>query len=74
MPLTRATHFALGLTLKSLIGSRSAVSLMNRFGHCVDETVRRIDISLESNIFKNEQILPSHIKKEKNLITAIVWC
>ena len=67
-------HFALGLTLKSLTESRSVVSLMNRFGHCVgDEIVRRDDISLESNILRNEQILLSHIKKEKNLVTGLSW-
>ena len=47
---------------------------MNKFGHCVgDETVRRTDISLESKILKNEQISPSHIKKEENLVTGLAW-
>ena len=37
---------------------------MNRFDDCAgDETVCRTDISFESNILKNEHILPSHIKK-----------
>ena len=47
---------------------------MNRFDHCVgDETVPNIDISLEPTILKNEQILPSHIKKEKHLVTGLSW-
>ena len=37
-------HLSLGLALKSMAGSKSVVSLLNRFGHCIgDETVRRMD-------------------------------
>ena len=39
----------------------------------VYNTVGRTDISLESNIHKNEYILLSHIKKEKNLVTGLAW-
>ena len=39
----------------------------------VYDTVGRTDISLESNIHKNEYILLSHIKKEKNLVTGLAW-
>ena len=48
-------YLALGLSLKLLTRERPIVPLMNRFVHCVgNETVRRLDISLESNILKSE--------------------
>ena len=47
---------------------------MNRFGHCVeDKLVRRTNISLESTAVKTEQVLQSHIKKEKHLVSDLVW-
>ena len=47
---------------------------MNRYGHCAgDKPIRRIDISLESTLIKNEQVLPSHIKKRKHLVSDLAW-
>ena len=49
-------------------------SSVKRFGRCVeDKLMRRIDISLESSVIKNEQVLPSHTKKEKHLVSGLAW-
>ena len=38
-------HLSLGLTVKSILGSKNAVTLFNKFGYCAsNEKVRRIDI------------------------------
>ena len=45
---------------------------MNRFGHFVeDKLLRRTNISLESTAVKIQQVLPSHIKKEKHLVSGL---
>ena len=55
-------HLALGLAVKSMTGSRSMVSLLNRFGHCASgETVRRIDMGFECTIKNTSSLIPSDI-------------
>ena len=67
-------HLSLGLALKSMTGSKSVVSLLNRFGHCIgDETVRRMDMSFEEAVNQNDTILPSHIQISPNLLTGLAW-
>ena len=67
-------HLSLGLALKSMTGSKSVVSLLNRFGHCIgDETVRRMDMSFEEAVNQNDTILPSHIQISPNLSTGLAW-
>ena len=67
-------HLSLGLALKSMTGSKSVVSLLNRFGHCIgDETVRRMDMSFEEAVNQNNTILPSHIQISPNLSTGLAW-
>ena len=67
-------HLALGLTLKSMTGSKSVVTLMNCFGHCASgETVRRIDMGLESTTNSSTTNIPSEIVRKPNLGTAMAW-
>ena len=64
-------RLSLELALKSVTGSKSVVSLLNRFGHCNgDETVRRMDMSFEEVVNQNDTILPSHIQISPNLSTG----
>ena len=57
-----------------MTGSKSVVSLLNRFGHCIgDETVRRMDMSFEEAVNQNDAILPSHIQISPNLSTGLPY-
>ena len=67
-------HLSLGLTVKSLIGSKTMVSLLNRFGHCAsDETTTQIDLGLEKTFFKTKTLVPSHITRKSNVSTGRAW-
>ena len=58
-------HLSLGLTAKSLIGSKTIVSLLNRFD--------RIDLDLEETLFKTKILVPSHTIRKSNLSTGLAW-
>ena len=60
--------------MKSLLGSKTMVSLLNRFGHgASDETTTQIDLGLEKKIFKKKTLVPSHISRNSNVSTGLVW-
>ena len=55
-----------------MIGSKSVISLLNRFGRCIgDETVRRMDMSFEEAVNQNDTVLPSHVQISPNLWTGL---
>ena len=57
-----------------MTGSKSVVSLFNRFGQSIgDETVRRMDMSFQEAVNQNDTILPSHIQIFPNLSTGLAW-
>ena len=68
-------HLSLALALKSLTGSHTAVTLLNRFGHCAsDETIRRIDMALEETVHKGDNdFVPKGIRKTPGLCTGTAW-
>ena len=67
-------HLSLGLTTKAMTGSRRTVTLLNRLGHCAsNETVRRIEMGMESTIVANHSLVPSHIETREDLCTALAW-
>ena len=50
-------HLSLGFEIKALTGSKTFVTLMNRYGHCASsETIRRIYTSLEATINDKETL------------------
>ena len=52
-------HLSLGLTVKSLTGSKNAVTLLSKFGHSAsNEKIWRIDIGIESTISQQDTLLP----------------
>ena len=56
-------HLSLGFALKSMTGSKKVLTLMNRYGHCAsNETVRRVDMSLESILNNSDSFIPDKIK------------
>ena len=62
-------HLLLGLALKSIAGSKSAV--VEHIWHCIgDKTVRPEDMSFEEAVNQNDTVLPSHIQISPNLSTG----
>ena len=52
-------HLSLGLTVKSITGSKNVVTLLNKFGHSAsNEKIQRIDIEIESTISQQDTLLP----------------
>ena len=67
-------HLSLGVTAKAMTGSRRTVTLLNKFGHCAtNETLRRIEMGMESTISETSSIVPSHIQKRSDLSTGLAW-
>ena len=67
-------HLSLGLTIKSLTGSKTVVSLLNHFGQWVsDETIRQINLGWEKTLFKTRTLVPSHIIRKSNLSAGPPW-
>ena len=60
------------VTVKTMTESRRSVTLLNKSGPCAsNETVRRIDMGMESNISEANSLVPSHIEKRADLSTGI---
>ena len=67
-------HLSLEFALKSMTGSKKVLTLMNRYGHCASsETVRRVDISLESTLNNSDSFIPDGIESKPNLSTGTAW-
>ena len=53
-----------------MIGSNKVLTLMNDYRHCASsETVRRVDMSLQSNL-NNDSFIPDDIETKPNLSTG----
>ena len=61
--------------MKSLTGSQTAVTLLNRFGHCAsDETICRIDMALEETVQNSDKdFVPKGILRRSGLCTGTAW-
>ena len=47
---------------------------MNRYGHCASsETVRRVEMSLESTLNNSDSFIPDSIETKPNLSTGTAW-
>ena len=67
-------HLALAMGIKSLTGSKSAVTLVNKFGNCAsDETIRRLDMELEQAADYDESCTPKDVLREPYLCTGTAW-
>ena len=67
-------HFALAMGIKSLTGSKSAVTLVNKFGNCAsDETIRCLDMELELAADYDEKNAPNEILLDPHLCTGTAW-
>ena len=68
-------HISLGLTLKSMTGSKRVLTLMQRNGHCCSsETTRRIDMGMERGILNEHgNVVPQGVVKEPGLSVGTAW-
>ena len=67
-------HLSLGITVKTITGSRRTATLLNKFRHCANnETLRRIEMGMESTISETNSLVPSHIQKLPDLSTGLAW-
>ena len=67
-------QLSLGFTLKSMISSKKVLTLMHHYGHCgSSETVRRVDMSLESTLNNSDSFIPDGIETRPNQLTGTAW-
>ena len=68
-------HLSLALAVKSLTGNHTAVTLLNRVGHCAsDETISKIDMALEETVHRGDNdFVPKRIIKCPGLCTGTTW-
>ena len=65
---------SLGLSMKSMTGSKTPFTLLNKLGHCAsNEKTRRIDNGIESTVSQRDSMLPDKFVKSPNLCTGLVW-
>lgn len=67
-------HLSLGLSLKSLTGSRKVIEIINRLGHCVSyHTVEELETDLATNITNRGSSTPDGIYQQAGLSTGLAW-
>ena len=66
-------QLSLCLTVKSLTGIKTKISLLNRFGHCARDEIKRIDLGREVTTFKTKILVPSHTIRKSNLSVGRAW-
>ena len=66
-------HLSLGLTVKSITGSKNAVTLLNKFGHSASNEKIWHDIGIESTISQQDTLLPDQFLRHPNLCAALAW-
>ena len=67
--LIPAKHLSLGLTVKSLTGSKTV--FFTELYYASNETIRRVDLGFEETLFKTKALVPSHIIRECNLSAGL---
>ena len=60
--------------MKAVTESQRTVTLLSKFGHCEsNETLRCIEMGMESTISETNSLVPSHIQKLPDLSTGLAW-
>ena len=66
-----AKHLQIGIAIKSLIGSKKVVTMLNRLGHCINYNgIEELETELTYNCSNANQITPSGMSKEKSCSTG----
>ena len=67
-------HLVIGMTLKSLTGSRKVVDMMNRLGHCVSyNTTEELETELTFEANKDRNATPHGMVRSADSGTGTVW-
>lgn len=66
-------HLSLGVTMKAMTENQRTVTLLSKFGHCASkETVRRIEMGMESTISETNSLVLSHFEKRADLSLCLI--
>ena len=69
-----AKHLQIGMSIKSLTGSKKVVTMLNRFGHCINYNgIEELETELTYNCSNANQITPSGMSKEKSCSTGLAF-
>ena len=69
-----AKHLLLGLGLKSMMGSKKLLEILNNFGHCVSyHIVETLETDLATTVNHEGEACPDGILKLPNLVTGLAW-
>ena len=67
-------HLSVGFALKSIKESKTAVTWMNKLGHCAgNETLRRIDIGLKLSLLQDSSIAPPEMARIPGPCNGLAW-
>ena len=69
-----AKHLQIGIAIKSLIGSKKVVTMLNRLGHCINYNgIEELETELTQNCSNANQITPSGMSNEKSCSTGLAF-
>jgi len=72
--LKQSKHLCLALTIKSLIGSRKIIEILNRFGHCVGyHYTEQLETELATTISDRTHTTPDGITRRPGLCTSLAF-
>ena len=67
-------HICLGLSIKSLTGSRRIIEILNRLGHSINyHLVESYETELATIVSSKEKLLPDGLFQESGLCTAVAF-
>lgn len=67
-------NIKLGLALKSMTGSRSILTVLNRYGHCISYTrAKEIETEMTYAAYNENALVPSGIVSSPNLCTNVAF-
>ena len=69
-----AKHLKLGLTVKSMTGSRKLVEILNRYGYCVSyDTVEELETELTYEVQSKKLLTPYGMSLDPKLATGVAF-
>ena len=69
-----AKHLQIGIAIKSLIGSKKVVTMLNRLGHCINYNgIEEPETELTQNCSNANQITPSGMSNEKSCSMGLAF-
>lgn len=67
-------HLILGISIKSGVGGRKLLSVLNRYGHCISYTkAEELETEMAYTAYNNNRLIPPGIKIARNLSTHLAF-